>query len=42
MVGVTFPLALGALQGWPSWLIAAASPTAVLKLKINPASVVLG
>jgi hypothetical protein len=41
-VGVTFRLALDALQGWPSWLIAAASLTVLLKLKIDPAWAVLG
>jgi len=42
MAGVTYRLAIDALRGWPSWLIAAATLAALLRWKVNPAWVVLG
>lgn len=42
MAGVTYRLALDALRGWPSGLIAAAGLGVLLRWKINPAWVVLG
>jgi chromate transporter len=41
MAGVTYRLALDALRGWPSGLIAAAGLGVLLRWKINPAWVVL-
>jgi chromate transporter len=41
MAGVTFKLAADALQGWPTWLIAAAALGVLLRWKVNPAWVVL-
>jgi chromate transporter len=42
MVGATFRLAVDAMQGWPSWVIAAVALTVLLRWKINSAWVVLG
>jgi len=40
MAGVTFKLAVDALRGWPTWVIAAIALAALLRWKINPAWVV--
>jgi chromate transporter len=42
MAGVTFRLAADALQGWPSWAIAATALAGLWRWKIDPAWVVLG
>lgn len=42
MGGVTLLLAVDALRGWPSWVIAAASLAVLLRWKISPAWIVLG
>jgi len=41
MAGVTYKLAVDALRGWPSWIIAATSLAVLLRWKVNPAWVVL-
>jgi chromate transporter len=42
MAGVTFRLAVDALRGWPSWVIALVSLAVLLRWKISPAWIVLG
>ncbi len=42
MGGVTFRLAIDALRGWPSWVIAASALAVLLRWKVSPAWVVLG
>ena len=42
MAGVTFRLAVDALQGWTSWVICACALGVLLLWKLNPAWVVLG
>ena len=42
MVGATFRLAVDAMQGWPSWVIAGVALVVLLRWKINSAWVVLG
>ena len=42
MAGVTFRLALDALRGWPTWVIAIVSLGVLLRWKVSPAWVVLG
>lgn len=42
MAGVTFRLAIDALRGWPSWVIAVAALGVLVRWKVNPAWVVLG
>jgi len=42
MAGVTFKLAVDALRGWPTWVIAAIALAVLLRWKVNPAWVVLG
>lgn len=42
MCGVTLLLAVDALRGWSSWVIAAASLAVLLRWKISPAWIVLG
>jgi chromate transporter len=41
MAGVTFRLAIDALRGWPSWVIAVAALAVLLRWKVNPAWIVL-
>jgi len=41
MAGVTSRLAIDALHGWPSWLVAGLSLGVLLRGKTNPAWVVL-
>ena len=41
MAGVTFKLAVDALRGWPTWVIAAIALVVLLRWTINPAWVVL-
>jgi chromate transporter len=42
MTGVTFRLAVDALRGWPSWLIAGVAFAILLRWKVNSAWIVLG
>jgi chromate transporter len=42
MVGATFRLAVDAMRGWPSWIIAGVALAVLLRWKINSAWVVLG
>lgn len=42
MAGVTLRLAIDALRGWPSWVIAGIALAVLLRWKLNPAWVVLG
>ena len=42
MAGVTYRLAVDALPGWSSWVIAVAALAVLLRWKVNAAWVVLG